>query len=200
MAAAQQGLRERKNERTRAAITRAALELALEVGFERATVAQIAERADVSPRTVHTWFPSKEDIVVGAADLPLDRLGAALASEEGDTLDRIQRWIRMEEELNADPDDIRRLRHRLLITDPHLRSAQRARQQAAETLIAAAIADEVGLPHEAVAPRALAAAIVTSLLALQERFVEERSGTAIGEFAGVEPMVRAALAALRDHG
>ena len=199
MAATQQGLRARKNERTRAAITRAALELALEVGFERATVAQIAERADVSPRTVHTWFPSKEDIVVGAADLPLDRLGAALACGEGDTVDRMQRWISAEEGLNTDPDDVRRMRHRLLLTEPHLRSAQRARQQAAETLIATAIADEVGLPHEAVAPRALAAAIVATLLALQERFVEQRSGAAGAEFAGVEPMVRAALAALRDR-
>ena len=57
------GLRERKNARTREAITRAALELTLELGFERATIAQIAERADVSPRTVHQWFRSKEEIL-----------------------------------------------------------------------------------------------------------------------------------------
>ena len=50
------GLRERKNARTREAITRAACELILERGFEGATIAQIAERADVAPRTVHTWF------------------------------------------------------------------------------------------------------------------------------------------------
>jgi len=44
------GLRERKNARTREAIIRAACELILERGFEGATVAQIAERADVAPR------------------------------------------------------------------------------------------------------------------------------------------------------
>src|SRR6266536_6262109 len=154
-----QGLRERKNERTRIAITRAALELALEVGFERATVAQIAERADVSPRTVHAWFPSKEDIVVGASDLPIDRLAAELADGEGDTLDRIRRWIDAEGALRTEPDDLARLRHRLLLADPHMRTLQRARQQAAEELIASAIADEAGLRRDAVAPRALGAAV-----------------------------------------
>ena len=76
------GLRERKNERTRAAITRATLELTLERGFEGATIAQIAERADVSPRTIHTWFSSKEEIVLGRSSENVDRLAHAL--EQGD--------------------------------------------------------------------------------------------------------------------
>lgn len=198
MAATQQGLRERKNERTRIAITRAALELALEVGFQRATIAQIAERADVSPRTVHAWFPSKEDIVVGASDLPIDRLAAELADGEGDTLDRIRRWIDAEDALRTEPDDLARLRHRLLLADPHMRTLQRARQQAVEELIASAIADEAGLPRDAVAPRALAAAVITILLAMQERFADDNDAYA-SDFEGAQAMLRAALTALRDR-
>lgn len=198
MAATQQGLRERKNERTRIAITRAALELALEVGFQRATIAQIAERADVSPRTVHAWFPSKEDIVVGASDLPIDRLAAELADGEGDTLDRIRRWIDAEDALRTEPDDLARLRHRLLLADPHMRTLQRARQQAVEELIASAIADEAGLPRDAVAPRALAAAVITILLAMQERFADDNDAYA-RDFEGAQAMLRAALTALRNR-
>ena len=198
MSAQRPGLRERKNERTRAAITRAALELTLEVGFERATIAQIAERADVSPRTVHAWFRSKEDIVIGAEDLRVDRLAVELADGEGDTLDRVRRWIAVEGTLRAEPDELSRLRHRVLLADPHLRTVQRGRQEAVETLIAAAVADEAGLPRDAVAPRALAAAVITTLLALQERFAADSDTPAEG-FEGAQTMLRAALVALRDR-
>jgi AcrR family transcriptional regulator len=197
MAAAQVGLRERKNERTRTAITRAALELAVEVGFERATTAQIAERADVSPRTVHQWFPSKEDIIVGASREPLERLAAELAEGEGDILDRLHRWLEAEGDRRTEPDDLARLRHRVLLADPHLRAVQRARLQDLEELLAAAIAKDASLPPDAVAPRALAAAIATTLLALQERFVQDDDPEAT-RFEGSNEMLRAALAALLD--
>jgi AcrR family transcriptional regulator len=195
------GLREKKNARTRAAITRAALELIVEDGFDGATVARIAERADVAPRTVHAWFPTKEDIVLGGSDVPIDRLAAELADGDGDTLARIRRWIESEGALRTEPDDVARLRHRVLLADPHLRAAQRSRQQAVEALIASAIAEEVGLPADAVAPRALAAAVVTSLLAMQERFAgAEGSSASYGsDFAGVADMLGAALDRLRDH-
>ena len=77
--AADTGRRERKNQQTRAAITRAALELTLERGYDRATIAEIAERADVSARTVHTWFRSKDEILLGELDEPLERLEAAMS-------------------------------------------------------------------------------------------------------------------------
>jgi AcrR family transcriptional regulator len=193
-----QGLRERKNERTRAAITRAALELALEVGFERATVAQIAERADVSPRTVHTWFPSKDDIVLGGSDLAIDRLAGELADGEGDTFDRISAWIKLEGSLQTESEDLMRLRHRVLRADPHLQSLQRGRQQGLEDLIAAAIAEEAGLPTDAIGARALASAVLTTLLTMQRRFAEEETHSDDAGFDAVVPMLRAALAALRD--
>ena len=62
------GLRERKNARTREAIERAAYELTLEQGYERTTVAEIAERADVAPRTVFTRYPTKDAIIFGRSD------------------------------------------------------------------------------------------------------------------------------------
>ncbi len=57
------GRRERKKAATRQAIADAALELFLEHGFERVSVRDIAERADVSTTTLFAHFPSKEALV-----------------------------------------------------------------------------------------------------------------------------------------
>ncbi|MFF2998706.1 TetR/AcrR family transcriptional regulator [Streptomyces sp. NPDC057950] len=58
------GLRERKKQRTHAAISDAAIALFLEHGFNEVSVAQVAEAAEVSKRTVFAYFPAKEDLVV----------------------------------------------------------------------------------------------------------------------------------------
>ncbi|MEU4893580.1 TetR family transcriptional regulator [Streptomyces sp. NPDC044780] len=60
----QPGLRERKKQRTREAISDAAIALFIERGFHEVSVAQIAEAAEVSKRTLFAYFPTKEDLVV----------------------------------------------------------------------------------------------------------------------------------------
>ena len=57
------GLRERKKQRTHAAISDAAITLFLEHGFNQVSVAQVAETAEVSKRTLFAYFPTKEDLV-----------------------------------------------------------------------------------------------------------------------------------------
>ncbi|WP_175609388.1 TetR/AcrR family transcriptional regulator [Streptacidiphilus griseoplanus] len=58
------GLRERKKQRTHAAISDAAIALFLEHGFNQVSVAQVAEAAEVSKRTLFAYFPTKEDLVL----------------------------------------------------------------------------------------------------------------------------------------
>ncbi|MFI6744186.1 TetR/AcrR family transcriptional regulator [Nonomuraea sp. NPDC050451] len=58
------GLRERKRARTHAAISEAAIALFLERGFDQVSVAEVAEAAEVSKRTLFAYFAAKEDLVV----------------------------------------------------------------------------------------------------------------------------------------
>jgi AcrR family transcriptional regulator len=58
-------LREQKKLQTRQAIFHVALEMFREHGFDKVTVAEIAERAGISKMTVFNYFPTKEEIVLG---------------------------------------------------------------------------------------------------------------------------------------
>jgi AcrR family transcriptional regulator len=70
-------LRERKRVMTRRAILDAAERLFDERGFEHATVAQIADAANVSVKTLFVYFRSKEDLAFTDTSL-LDRCVAAI--------------------------------------------------------------------------------------------------------------------------
>ena len=56
------GLRERKRHERRSRIAAAARSLFVERGFDAVTVAEVADRADVSLATVFNYFPTKEDL------------------------------------------------------------------------------------------------------------------------------------------
>ena len=191
------GRRERKNQQTRAAIQRAAVELILERGYDRATIGDIADRADVSRRTVHTWFRSKDDIVLGELEAPLGRLEEELRIGTGDTVDRIERWLSAEGRTVATEGDLAHLRLQALATDPHLRSLERERLSGAETAIAEAIAADTGALPNSLAARAFAAAAISILLRLRERFIARGAKEAPDNLAEGFRLLRGAHAALQ---
>ncbi|MEO6083814.1 MAG: TetR family transcriptional regulator [Umezawaea sp.] len=58
------GLRERKRRRTHETISSTALELFDEHGFDNVSITRVAEAAEVSRRTLFSYFPTKEDLVL----------------------------------------------------------------------------------------------------------------------------------------
>ena len=74
------GLRERKKRQTRAAILAAAGELFEARGYEHVTVAEIADAANISVKTLFTYFRSKEDLAFADEHRLRDQLVAAIKS------------------------------------------------------------------------------------------------------------------------
>jgi AcrR family transcriptional regulator len=61
-------LRERKQARTRAAITAAGIDLFERNGYDETTIAEIAAAADIGTRTFFSYFESKEALLFPGAD------------------------------------------------------------------------------------------------------------------------------------
>jgi AcrR family transcriptional regulator len=80
------GLRERKKQQTRQAIAETARALFVERGFEAVRVAEIAEAAEVSEKTVFNYFPTKEDLVFWRLEaFEKEILGAIRERAEGES-------------------------------------------------------------------------------------------------------------------
>jgi AcrR family transcriptional regulator len=122
------GLRERKRAATRLAIERAALDLSLAKGYDNVTVDEIAETADVSPRTFFNYFPSKEAAVVGHSPEGPDpeKIEEFLAAPaEQSILDGIRAMLATMIDAKSDEDtraahELQEQRMRLMLRHPHL--------------------------------------------------------------------------------
>ncbi|MET7369368.1 TetR/AcrR family transcriptional regulator [Streptomyces sp. NPDC005566] len=64
VALAPTGLRERKRQLTSRAVSDAAIEMFLDRGFGKVSVAEVAAAADISKPTLFRYFPAKEDLVL----------------------------------------------------------------------------------------------------------------------------------------
>ncbi|MFD3333371.1 TetR/AcrR family transcriptional regulator [Streptomyces sp. NPDC058700] len=72
------GLRERKKQRTRDALTRVALELFTAHGYEGTTVDEIVDAVEVSQRTFFRYFSSKEEVAFAVQHMVEERFVEAL--------------------------------------------------------------------------------------------------------------------------
>jgi AcrR family transcriptional regulator len=197
------GLRERKKQRTRETIARAAHELFAERGYHATTLPDIAEAADVSTRTIFSYFPSKEDILFSDFPLMKEALAQALAErpEGEDALETVRQFI-----LSAHKIETSELDERLrfcIESDETLRSHLRARIAQLEELIAPAIAQDLDAPANDPRPQVVAASLTAAFNVLTERGAgpKAKPKSAADVAAAIDPVItflRGGLDALKE--
>lgn len=182
----EESLRERSKARRRAAIEDAALQLFTERGFEHTTIDEIAEAAEVSPRTVLTYFESKIDIVMHGANASASRIVTLLGARKRDEPLSVtfEKWLRLEDEA-ADPG-LRVRRVRMFAVNPGLRGLHSVEMEKALTIGSKALAKELGRkpddPFVRIAVTAAAASIGEYETLLADGVDGELARTAVMQF------------------
>jgi AcrR family transcriptional regulator len=147
------GLRERKKQRTRDALVRAALELFTTKGYEQTTVDEIADAVEVSQRTFFRYFANKEEAAFAVQQLAESHFIAAVRerpAQEGpfEALRNavLGAWDTIGEAIEAIiPLDLHMRSYQLIESTPVLLAVHLRRSMEAEEEIARLIADREGL-------------------------------------------------------
>jgi AcrR family transcriptional regulator len=169
---------ERRKRRTRQAIQKAALELFAERGYRETTIPDIAERAEVAPRTVTVHFPAKEELLLDAEPFTLGRLSERLSARRPheSALEALRDWMATtmaEIETSASELDgrfweRRALRAHIINSEPELRGRSRASYYPFERALAEAIGEDLGQSGNSLIPRLAALSAVAGLRELYE--------------------------------
>ena len=169
---------ERRKRRTRQAIQEAALELFAERGYRETTIPDIAERAEVAPRTVTVHFPAKEELLLDAEPFTLGSLSERLSARRPheSALEALRDWMAttMTEtetstsELDGRFWERRALRAHIINSEPELRGRSRASYYPFERALAEAIGEDLGQSGNSLIPRLAALSAVAGLRELYE--------------------------------
>ena len=166
---AEQGLRERKKERTRQAIAEAAQRLFQERGFDAVSVAEVAREADVSQGTVFNYFPTKEDLFYGQMEtFEAALLEAVRKRPPGESVLEAFRGFVLERSKGlAERADVIAAAARVIDASPALQAREREVVAESTASLAALIAEETG-PPGGVEPAVVANALMGAQRALVE--------------------------------
>jgi AcrR family transcriptional regulator len=163
--------RERRRTRTMREIQTEALRLFAEHGYEQTTIEQIADAADISPRTFFRYFPTKEDVVLWDEfdAVVLDLLEQRPEDEPpGETMRAITRHA-----LGGlyEHDPARLLaRHRLLFGVPAVRARFLEFARSGVAQLGAAISMRGGVAHDDLKLQLTAIAIIDAAGAALDRW------------------------------
>ncbi|WP_416966629.1 TetR family transcriptional regulator [Streptomyces sp. 4F14] len=175
----------------RGRLAKAALDLYDERGFERTTVAEIAQRAGLTERTFFRHYADKREVLFGGTGELLDRVTASAAHVPRDArpLDVV---LAVLDGTAEDFPDTRRsyARRRQAVIDAHPELRERELIKLADFSAAlSGVLRERGVP---VREAALAAEAATAVFKVAfARWIEEDGGPGLG------PLMRETLAALR---
>lgn len=196
------GLRERKKQQTRLAISQVATRLFIERGFDQVTVAQVAEEAEVSVNTVFNYFATKEELFFDRGQEIVEALSQVVRERQvGESaLDALQRnfrgLIRARSGLFAQGESTQRFKPFIATIEASPALKARARlllEQAEQELVKTLLEDTRAATEEPTAR--LVATQVTSLMWLLVQEFQTR--VLRGE---PEATYRAALSRLGERG
>jgi AcrR family transcriptional regulator len=171
------GLRERKKQRTRDALIRAALELFTTRGYEQTTVDEIAAAVDVSQRTFFRYFAGKEDAALAVQQLAMEHFVEALRARPAQEppLEALRRalaegWDTLHEVVEAVvPIGLYLRMYRVIESTPVLLAAYLRGSAEAEERIARLIAEREGLDVDADPRPRVAVAVFGGVIRVTER-------------------------------
>jgi AcrR family transcriptional regulator len=195
------GLRERKKQRTREAIVESAFELFDERGFDGTTIADIAEKADIAPRTFFSYFPSKDDVVFHDFSEKHAELESWLRDREPGTnaFDALRAGI---EGMGAEPDpshlEQKQCRARLIRENDSLAAHSEHLQGKFAETVAQAVAEDLGDDPDDLRPRLVAAATAAAIGVINEMSDDEAAHSA-ETFESVLAFLRGGLAAMQEQ-
>ena len=158
------GLGERKKARTRETIIDAALNLFEQKGYDATTVEDIAEAADVSPRTFFRYFESKLALIMARTTAKHDDIGPAIVARppEESVVEAVRQVMSDElRERMGDPLVMREFQ--VMLTTPSLRNLARDHFEDEEAGMVAAIAERLGLPADDLAAHVISGMVSSAM-------------------------------------
>ena len=166
MSTAATGLRERKKVRTRRQIELATFTLVAKQGWSATTIADIAEAAEVAPRTISAYFPTKLDIVFSTTSERASLLAECLDDPAVSIVDGMKSWLARAVEYHD--HDWEELRWLAIKADTELLAHDRLGFVEHANLVAEAAGRRTGQPADALGPRMIGACAMTLVLGFRD--------------------------------
>jgi AcrR family transcriptional regulator len=144
------GRRGRKVQRTRSVLTRSALDLFAERGFDKVTVTDIANRADVDPSTFFRHFRSKESVLFTDMDVYVARIGGLIHQRPLDEpiLDTLRAITLQFVTTEGFDNQLEDLRAELTQSSAELQAQTVVRREQVVTDLAELIGERLGIDHQ----------------------------------------------------
>ena len=174
-AAAAGGQPGRRRVTSRAELEHVAFGLFAANGFEQTTVDEIAAAAGIGRRTFFRYFPSKNDIPWGAFEQELDRMRVRLKAcpPEVPLMDAIR--LALVDFNRVEPAQIpwHRRRMELILRVPALLAHSTLRFATWRAVIAEFVGERTGQRPDALAPQAIAHAVLGVAIAAYEQWLDD---------------------------
>ncbi|MDN3020495.1 TetR family transcriptional regulator [Streptomyces sp. S.PB5] len=170
-------LRERKKQRTREALLRAALELFTTRGYEQTTVDDIADAVEVSQRTFFRYFANKEEAALAVEAMTVDHFMEVLrgrppheAPMEALRQAVLEGWDALNDIVESVvPVELYLRMYRVIESTPVLLAAHLRRSMEVEETVARVIAEREGLDVDTDPRPRLAVAVFSGVMRVTER-------------------------------